>query len=97
MIEATSEKEKGRPGLKALREALDLTQADLAHAVRTTEKTVRNWENGNAVPGFDKALLLAKVLGVSLKRLAIEFRLDVEGLPDDLPEGFVLQSKNAET
>ena len=71
--------------MKALREAIGLTQAELAYQVRTTEKTVRNWENGNAVPSFDKALSLAKVLGVSLKRLAIEFRLNVEGLLDDLP------------
>jgi transcriptional regulator with XRE-family HTH domain len=77
--------DRGRPGLKRLREAAELTQADLAHAVRTAEKTVRNWENANAVPSFDKAVLLAKVLGVSLKRIAREFGLDVEAIPDDLP------------
>lgn len=71
--------------MKRLREAAELTQADLAHAVRTAEKTVRNWENANAVPSFDKAVLLAKVLGVSLKRIAREFGLDVEAIPDDLP------------
>ncbi|MBW4475119.1 MAG: helix-turn-helix transcriptional regulator [Stenomitos rutilans HA7619-LM2] len=83
MIETTSEPQKGRPGLKALREAIELTQAELAHAVNSTEKTVRNWENANAIPSFDKAVLLAKVLGVSLKQLAIEFGCDVKGLEDE--------------
>jgi transcriptional regulator with XRE-family HTH domain len=83
MIEATAEQTKGRPGLKALREAVELTQAELAYAVRSTEKTVRNWENANAIPSFDKAVLLAKVLGVSLTRLASEFGCDVSGLTDE--------------
>lgn len=69
--------------MKALREAIELTQAELAHAVNSTEKTVRNWENANAIPSFDKAVLLAKVLGVSLKQLAIEFGCDVKGLEDE--------------
>lgn len=74
---------KGRPGLKALREALDMTQAELAYAVNSAEKTVRNWENDASVPSFDKAVLLAKVLQVSLKDLALQFGLDVSGIPDD--------------
>ena len=69
--------------MKALREAVELTQAELAHAVNSTEKTVRNWENANAIPSFDKAVLLAKVLGVSLKQLAVEFGCDVKGLHDE--------------
>ena len=76
---------KGRPGLKSLREAAELTQAEFAHAVKAAEKTVRNWENGTAIPSFDKAVVLAKVLGVSLKRLAQEFDLDVQGVLDDGP------------
>lgn len=75
--------ERGRPGLKALREAIPLTQAELAHAVNAAEKTVRNWENDKAVPSFDRAVILARILGVSLKQLAIEFGLDVSDIPDD--------------
>jgi len=74
---------KRRTGLKALRERVDLTQAQFAYAVGATEKAVRNWENVGAIPSFDKAIAIAKVLGVSLKRLAQEFDLDVEGIPDD--------------
>lgn len=74
---------KGRPGLKALRMDAELSQAELAQATKTTEKAVRNWENDGAIPSFDKAVLLAKTLQVSLRRLAIEFNLDPEGIPED--------------
>lgn len=69
--------------MKTLRESVELTQAELAQAVKATEKAVRNWENDGAVPNFEKAVLLAKVLQVPLKRLALEFGLDVQGIPDD--------------
>lgn len=74
---------QGRPGLKALRLDAELTQAQLAHAINATEKAVRNWENDGAIPSFEKAVLLAKTLQVSLRRLAIEFNLDPEGIPED--------------
>ncbi|WNZ28191.1 helix-turn-helix transcriptional regulator (plasmid) [Leptolyngbya sp. NK1-12] len=76
--------------MKALRERVDLTQAQFAYAVNATEKAVRNWENGGAIPSFDKAVAMAKVLKVSLKRLAQEFELDVDGIPD-------LEEQSAET
>lgn len=77
------ETKKGRIGLKALRENANLTQAQLAHVIGTAEKTVRNWENDGAVPSFDKAIKLAKVFQVPLKRLAQEFDLDVHDIPND--------------
>lgn len=86
--------QKGRPGLKALREAADLTQAELAYALKTAEKTIRNWENDKAVPSFDKAVLLAKILRVPLRQLAQEFDLDVSGIPDDVSSD---ENKSAET
>lgn len=76
--------------MKALRERVDLTQAQFAYAVNATEKAVRNWENGGAIPSFDKAVAMAKVLKVSLKRLAQEFELDVDGIPD-------IEEQSAET
>lgn len=79
----SNETPKGRPRLKALRENADLTQAELARLVRATEKAVRNWENDRAIPSFDKAVLLAKVLRVPLKQLADIFGLDVNGIPDE--------------
>jgi transcriptional regulator with XRE-family HTH domain len=77
------ERKKSRPGLKSLREKAEFTQAELAHRVGVAEKAVRNWENDGAIPSFDKAVRLARVLGVSLKRLAQEFDLEVESIPND--------------
>ncbi|MBW4467991.1 MAG: helix-turn-helix domain-containing protein [Pegethrix bostrychoides GSE-TBD4-15B] len=74
---------KRREGLKTLRKQAELTQARFAFAVGATEKTVRDWENGGAIPAFDKAIAMAKVLNVSLKRLAQELELDVSDVPDD--------------
>lgn len=75
---------KGRPGLKALRKAAGLTQAQLAHAVGVSEKAARDWENDDAIPSFGRAVLIAKSLGISLRRLAQEFGLDVQDIPTDL-------------
>lgn len=69
--------------MKTLRERANLTQAQFASAVSTTEKAVRSWENEGAIPSFYRAVAIAKVLGVSLSALAREFGLDVEGIPDD--------------
>lgn len=75
--------------MKALRESANLTQAELAHAVNSAEKTVRNWENDQVVPSFSKAVLLAKALNVSLGTLAREFGLNVDSLPKDSDAGNV--------
>jgi DNA-binding XRE family transcriptional regulator len=75
IMKKQSDSDKRRPGLKALRESAGLTQLQLAHAVNVHEKAVRGWENTGAIPSFDKAVALSKVLKVSLARLAVEFGL----------------------
>ena len=67
-----------RTGLKELRELAQITQAQLARKVGVAEKAVRSWENDGAIPSFDKAVKLARVLNVSLERLAQEFDLETE-------------------
>lgn len=69
--------------MKTLRRNAELTQAQFALAVSATEKAVRDWENGGAIPGFDKAVAMARVLKVSLKQLAQEFDLNVDDVPSD--------------
>ena len=69
--------------MKTLRERAVLTQAQFAYAVATTEKAVRDWENGGAIPNFERAVAIARVLRVPLKQLAEEFGLDISGIPDD--------------
>lgn len=80
---------KARPGLKALRKSAKLTQRDLAIRLDVHDKAVAAWENQGAVPSFDKAVLLAKELKVSLRKLAAEFGMDVEGVPEEEEEPMI--------
>jgi transcriptional regulator with XRE-family HTH domain len=78
---------KSRPELKALRVRAGLSQSGLARAIGATEKAVRNWENDGAIPGFDKAYLLSKVLQVSLDELAAAFGLSLSQLDETHSNG----------
>ena len=71
--------------LKSLREAAELTQPELSRRMNVGIRIIGYWESGDKVPSFDRAIALAKELGVSLKVLAKSMRLDVSGLPDDEP------------
>lgn len=73
------------PTLKTLRDSAGLTQPELSRRLNVNTRAVAAWERGEYVPGFDRAIALAKELGVSLKTLAKAMRLDVSGLPDDKP------------
>jgi putative transcriptional regulator len=55
--------------LKECRNALDLTQAQLAERVGVTRKTVNTVENGVFVPSTILALKLADALGRSVEEL----------------------------
>lgn len=71
--------------LKTLREAAELTQPELSRRMNVGIRIIGYWESGAKVPTFDRAIALARELGVSLKTLAKSMRLDVEGIPDDVP------------
>lgn len=71
--------------LKSLREAAELTQPELSRRMNVGIRIIGYWESGDKVPSFDRAIALAKELGVSLKTLAKSMQLDVSGLPDDQP------------
>ena len=75
-----NETNKSRPGLKELRKKAGLTQFDVAIQTNVRERAVRDWENKGAIPGFDKAVLLAIALKVPLPILAKEFGLNIDGL-----------------
>lgn len=86
--ESTSES-KGRPGLKQLREKAGLTQNQLAAQVPVDPSALRAWENSGAMPALDKAVKLAKILQVPLKRICLEFGIDVEGVPSEEEEAML--------
>lgn len=56
-------------GIKKLRCALGLTQAELATKVSVTQSQVAQWERGAAMPNAAKLPLLAEVLGCTIDEL----------------------------
>lgn len=66
-----------KSNLVSLRKELDLTQKDVADALGVTEQTVRNWEQGKAIPRL--TIPQTKVLCKLLQR-------PIELLPDHFGE-----------
>ena len=71
------------PTLKTLRESANLTQPELSRRMGVGIRIIGDWERGEAIPRFDRAISLAKELGVSLKTIARSMGLNVEGIPND--------------
>lgn len=71
--------------LVKLREKRDLTQKKIAETLGVTEQTVRNWEQGKAVP---------KLTIAQTKALCRLLNLSIEELPDSL--GPSLTNQNAD-
>ena len=55
--------------LKDLREDHDLSQADIAKVLQTTQEQVSKYETGKQMMGVDKYIKLAKFYNVSLDYL----------------------------
>lgn len=56
--------------LKRLRQAVGLSQPQLAKAAQVPLMTLRNWEQNRRIPRLDAAMSLARALGVTLDELA---------------------------
>lgn len=80
--------------MKLLRELAEKTQGEVAVDVGVSSRNVRDWENKGAIPSLDKAALLARSLGVSLKVLCRAMGIDVDGIPDDVSP--LSENENAE-
>ena len=66
---ATSDRSAGLGSrVKARREVLGISQEYLARAIGVSKNTVTRWEHGSA-PAAERALVLAKALGVSIEWL----------------------------
>lgn len=61
--------------LVRLRHQLELTQKDVADALGVTEQTVRNWEQGKAIP---------RLTIPQMKSLCRLLQCQIEDVPDDL-------------
>jgi transcriptional regulator with XRE-family HTH domain len=53
-----------------VRQAQNLTQAELARRAKVPVRSLQEWEQGTRIPRFDRVIQLADALGVSLDELA---------------------------
>lgn len=56
--------------IKALREAANMTQAELAGRLGISPPSVAKWENGRANPSYENLVQLADIFGCSLDAVA---------------------------
>jgi len=69
--------------LKTLLSSADITQQELAQRMGVSVSLIGFYVANKKTPGFDKAILMARELNVSLKTLARAMKYDVTGIPDD--------------
>ncbi|MFB2983652.1 helix-turn-helix domain-containing protein [Microseira sp. BLCC-F43] len=79
-------KSNEQPTLKSLRERANLTQPELSRRMNVGIRIIGDWERGESIPRFDRAVALARELGVSLKVLAKTMGIDAADLVNDTPE-----------
>ena len=56
-------------GIKALREKYGMTQAELAHRLCVSDKTISKWETGKGYPDISLLEPIAKIFGISITEL----------------------------
>ena len=60
-----------------------LTQVELAKLANVSQNSISKWLNGESVPSIDKALSLAKALGISVSELIGDLGSQQELLEED--------------
>lgn len=69
--------------LKELIKQKKLTYGQVSQRVGCSVSTISQYVGRLKTPGLDKAIAMSRVLGVSLKVLALSLGLDVSDVPDD--------------
>jgi len=62
-----SDLNEGKSELRRLRESAKLTRSELGRRIGVSERQIYDWENGIKLPRIDRAVALARELGVSLQ------------------------------
>lgn len=77
---------EGKSPLRLLREAAELTRTELGRRIGVSERQIYDWENRIKLPRIDRAVALARELGVPLQTVCRALGIDVTGvLEDTLP------------
>lgn len=80
--------------IRELREALKLSQVDLAKKIGVSSGNVGDWERGRAKPGFDALLALSKFFDISIDCLMTG--KDPTCLSSTYPDEIVLSRQDME-
>lgn len=78
-----TESNEGKSELRLLREAVQLTRSELGRRIGVSERQIYDWENGIKLPRIDRAVALARELGVTIQTVCSAIGLDVTGIPDE--------------
>ncbi|MEQ8998124.1 MAG: helix-turn-helix transcriptional regulator [Coleofasciculus sp. B1-GNL1-01] len=78
-----SDLNEGKSELRRIRESAKLTRSELGRRIGVSERQIYDWENGIKLPRIDRAVALARELGVSLQTVCGAMGLDVTGVPDE--------------
>jgi DNA-binding XRE family transcriptional regulator len=79
--------QKRKSALEELRLKSKKTRAQVGREVGVSERNVYDWETGKFLPRLDRAVALARSLGIPLKTLCKAMEVDVEGIPDEEMNG----------
>jgi len=74
---------EGKSPLRLLREAAELTRTELGRRIGVSERQIYDWENRIKLPRIDRAVALARELGVSLQTVCKALGIDVTGVLED--------------
>ena len=58
--------------IKALRQEAGLTNQELAETLGITVQALNKWQRGRELPTFQRALMLARVLDVTVEEFVVE-------------------------
>ena len=74
--------------IKKYRNAMELSQENLAEKIYVTRQTISNWENGKSYPDIHSLLLLSSLFGISLDQL---IKGDVEIMKKEISKAEVAE------
>ncbi|MCA1993220.1 MAG: helix-turn-helix transcriptional regulator [Coleofasciculus sp. S288] len=74
---------EGKSELRLLREAAELTRSELGRRIGVSERQIYDWENGIKLPRIDRAVALARELGVSIQTVCRALGINISGVPDE--------------
>ena len=77
--------DNGKSLLRQFREELGLTRPQVRQYTGIAERTLVDLEKGKSIPNVENLVALSRLYNKSLKAMLEAMKIDVSGIPDDLP------------